>query len=90
MVSLSLGKRRRILMRVTTDEFIEIENIQTGKKENANVGMFKEGEMIETFIVGNRLILKWKPTAKMYVGSIYGMEFRSPGPDVANVKDWRS
>jgi|TARA_B100001094_G_scaffold2109_1_gene1873 hypothetical protein len=77
-------------MRVTTDTVVDIENVSTGKVQEANVGMFKEGEMLETFIVGNRLILKYKKTADMYIGSLYGMEFQTKGPDVRTVKDWRS
>jgi len=77
-------------MRVTTDTCVEIENVQTGKKENASIGMFKEENMMEVFIVGNRLVLKYKKSAGMYIGSIYGMEFQSKGPDMANVKEWRA
>ena len=55
-------------MRITTDEFVEIENVKNGKKENANIGTFKEEEMIEVFIAGTRLVLKYKKTVGMYVG----------------------
>ena len=74
-------------MRVSTDTFVKITNISTGKTENANIGMFKENEMLEVFIAGTRIIMKYKPKAEMYVGNIYGMEFQSEGPDVTNIKD---
>jgi hypothetical protein len=77
-------------MKITTDTFVEITNVSNGKKENASIGMFKENEVLEVFIVGNRILMKYKPSANMYIGSIYGIEFQSKGPKVDEIKDFRS
>jgi hypothetical protein len=46
--------------------------------------------VLEVFIVGNRILMKYKPSANMYIGSIYGIEFQSKGPKVDEIKDFRS
>ena len=75
-------------MRISTDKLVEITNVSTGKTENANIGAFKEKNLLEVFIAGNKILMKYKPTADMYIGSIYGMEFQSKGPNTTDIKDW--
>ena len=63
------------------DDVCEVKNIKTGLTVTGEILTFREKEFITLTI--NRAVklrLNWNERAKVYVGSMAGMEFESRGP----------
>lgn len=60
----------------------EITGIKTGVVTTGEILKFKENEVIIATIKRSaRVTLHWKDHANLYIGSMAGIEFTSPGPE---------
>ena len=74
-------------MKTIYDEKVTLLCTDNGKEATALIDNFKEGKSFDVFLATNKIHMKWN--GKVYVGSQFGMEFTSKGPEVYHVKQGR-
>ena len=76
-------------MRVQYDNTCDVLCTDNDKTATAEVENFRPQDGLTVVVATNRIIMKYKKTADVYVGSLMGMEFTSKGPKYYEIKNGR-
>jgi hypothetical protein len=87
MVSISLGKRGRILMPTEYDKVCTVTCTDNDKVAEAEVARFEEKQFLDIWLATNKIHMEYN--GKVYVGNKMGFEFTTPGPRIYQINKGR-
>lgn len=77
------------MARIEHEDTCDVFCVDNGKTVSTTVMHFRKGEVLTVVLAESKLIMKYKSTGDVYVGSMMGYEFTTKGPKVWEYKEGR-